>query len=111
MISKRFPEVDLRPVDVPSLNEPQPVVSNPLLMPELMQVIPGITQVNSFRYFIWGQQDYLVSMQNFKQWFISMVTFIWSCKTFICLNVQKHKKNEFSSIGENSALNTCLNLS
>ncbi|CAG2230803.1 AKAP1 [Mytilus edulis] len=46
MISKRFPEVDLRPVDVPSLNEPQPVVSNPLLMPELMQVIPGITQLN-----------------------------------------------------------------
>lgn len=47
MISKRFPGVDLAQVDVPALNDPLPAVTNPLIIPEIMQVIPGITQVNS----------------------------------------------------------------
>jgi hypothetical protein len=32
---------------VPALNDPLPAVTNPLIIPEIMQVIPGITQVNS----------------------------------------------------------------
>ena len=38
MISKRFPGVDLAQVDVPALNDPLPAVTNPLIIPEIMQL-------------------------------------------------------------------------
>lgn len=38
MIGKKFPEVDLSPVNIPTLNDPQPPLPNPLLMPEIMQL-------------------------------------------------------------------------
>lgn len=74
MISKRFPGVDLAQVDVPALNDPLPAVTNPLIIPEIMQVIPGITQVNSsLNLLVVVSKLTLFSLQNSLNWQIFLI--------------------------------------
>ena len=46
-ISRRFPDVDLSPINIPNnLSKENSPPQAPVLMPEIMQVMPDIEQVN-----------------------------------------------------------------